>query len=70
MKCPLCGEARLVHDTRDVPYTYKGETTFIPAVTGDYCPVCGEMILDADESARNGAVMLALNKQVNACNQS
>jgi len=28
--------AELVHDTRDMPYTYKGESTIIPAVTGDF----------------------------------
>jgi YgiT-type zinc finger domain-containing protein len=30
MKCPGCGAANLVHDTRDLPYTYKGETTILP----------------------------------------
>jgi HTH-type transcriptional regulator/antitoxin MqsA len=34
MKCPCCGAAELIHDTRDMPCTYKGETTTIPAVTG------------------------------------
>lgn len=29
MKCPCCGAAELVHDTRDMPYTYKGEFTTI-----------------------------------------
>ncbi|MCW3611357.1 type II toxin-antitoxin system MqsA family antitoxin, partial [Burkholderia cenocepacia] len=24
MKCPCCGAAELIHDTRDMPYTYKG----------------------------------------------
>ena len=38
MKCPNCGAAELAHDTRNMPYTYKGEKTSIPAVTGDYCP--------------------------------
>ena len=66
MKCPACGAAELVHDTRDVPYTYKGESTIIPAVTGDFCPACGEAILDAAESARSSAMMLEFNKQVNA----
>ena len=33
MKCPVCGAAELIHDTRDLPYTYKGEATTIPAVT-------------------------------------
>ena len=32
MKCPACGGAELAPDTRDLPYTYKGETTTIVAV--------------------------------------
>ncbi|MBI4533983.1 MAG: type II toxin-antitoxin system MqsA family antitoxin [Candidatus Melainabacteria bacterium] len=66
MKCPICAEAELVHDTRDVPYTYKGESTNLPAVTGDFCPACGEIVLDKNESVRTGALMLEFNKQVNA----
>lgn len=66
MKCPSCAGAELVHDTRDMPYTYKGESTLIPDVTGDFCPSCGEMILGVAESARTSAVMLDFNKQVNA----
>ncbi|MCX7110958.1 MAG: type II toxin-antitoxin system MqsA family antitoxin [Proteobacteria bacterium] len=66
MKCPLCAAAELVHDTLDLPYTYKGETTLIPAVTGDFCSACGEVILDAAESSRTSAAMLDFNKQVNA----
>ncbi len=66
MKCPICAEAELVHDTRDIPYTYKGEMTTIPAVTGDFCPACGKAVLDAAESARTSASMLDFNKQVNA----
>ena len=66
MKCPTCGMADLVHDSRDLPYTYKGESTVISEVTGDYCPACGEVVLDAAESARTSAAMLEFNKQVNA----
>ncbi len=66
MKCPVCGAAELVHDTRDLPYTYKGETTSIAAVTGDFCPACAESILDADESARVMREMRAFTKEVNA----
>jgi len=66
MKCPSCGAAELVHDTRDLPYTYKNESTTLAAVTGDFCPACGESVLDADESARVSAAMLDFNKQVNA----
>ena len=66
MKCPTCAAAKLVHDTRDMPYTYKGESTTIPAVSGDYCPACGEVVLDMAESTRTSAAMLDFNKQVNA----
>ncbi len=66
MKCPSCGKAELVRDTRDMPYTYKGETTVLPQVAGDFCPACDESILDAAESKRTMDLMLAFNKQVNA----
>jgi HTH-type transcriptional regulator / antitoxin MqsA len=66
MRCHACGAAELVRDTRDQPYTYKGETTAIPAVVGDYCPACGEVVLDAVEGARVSAAMLVFNRQVNA----
>ena len=66
MKCPICAKAELIQDTRDIPYTYKGEVTTIPSVTGDFCPACGEVILDATESTRTSALMLEFNKQVNA----
>ncbi len=66
MLCPSCGAAELVRDTRDLPYTYKGESTVIPAVTGDFCPACGEAVLEPGESVRTSAMMLEFNKQVNA----
>ena len=66
MKCPVCGAAKLVRDTRDLAYTYKGETTAIAAVAGDHCTACGEAVLDAAESARVSAAMLQFNKQINA----
>lgn len=66
MKCPVCGGADLIHDTRDLPYTYKGETTVIPMVTGDFCPACAESILGAVESDRVMREMRAFSKQVNA----
>jgi HTH-type transcriptional regulator/antitoxin MqsA len=66
MKCPACGAAELIRDTRDVPYVYKGETTVIPGVTGDYCPACAELVLDMDEADRFGQVVREFGKQVNA----
>lgn len=66
MKCPICGVAELVHDTRDMPYIYKGEATIIPTVTGDYCPACAEVVLDMAEAERYGLLVREFNKQVNA----
>lgn len=66
MKCPVCGAAELIHDTRDLPYTCKGETTTIPAVTADFCPACDESNTDMIETERVKHEMQAFNKQVNA----
>lgn len=66
MRCVACGKAKMVHDTRDMPYTYKGQTTVIPDVTGEFCPACGESLHDAHEADRLNAAMLTFNKEVNA----
>lgn len=66
MRCPICAGADLVHDTRDIPYAYKGESTVLPAVTGEFCPACDEAIFDTDESRRVSALMREFSKQVNA----
>ncbi|MEI7950946.1 MAG: type II toxin-antitoxin system MqsA family antitoxin [Gammaproteobacteria bacterium] len=66
MKCPACGKGTLKHSRRGLPYSYKGESTVIPAVTGDVCKSCGEVVIASADSARVSAAMLAFNKQVNA----
>ncbi len=66
MKCPECGEAKIVRTTRDLAYTYKGEHTVIPEVTGDFCEKCDEVVMDAAESQRVSELMLAFNKEVNS----
>lgn len=49
MKCPACGAVKLVHDTRDMPYTHKGEPTVIPAVgVGGHYPAYGESEIFGD----------------------
>jgi HTH-type transcriptional regulator / antitoxin MqsA len=66
MRCPVCGAAELIRDTRDLPYTYKGESTTIPAVMADFCPACDESITDLGETERVMRAMQAFNKEVNA----
>ena len=66
MKCPCCRAAELISDTRDLPYTYKGETTTLPAVTGEYCPACGEVVLNREHGDRYGELIGLYQRQINA----
>lgn len=66
MKCPECGGAELVRQRRDRPYTYRGETTVIENVGGEWCPLCGEGVIDYEEEERLDDICLSFNKQVNA----
>lgn len=66
MKCPSRSAAELVGYTHELSYTYKGEATSSPDMTGNYCPACGEVVLDLAESTRTSVTMLEFNKQVNA----
>lgn len=66
MKCPSCGAAELIRDSRDLPYVYKGEQTKIPKVTGDFCPACGEAVLNRQHGDRYSELIGAFQRQVNA----
>lgn len=52
MKCPACGAAELVRDTREMDA--KGVPV---AITGDFCPACGECVLDRENGDRYGAAL-------------
>ena len=64
MKCPVCGSAELKQATKDLAYTFKGETTLITQVKGEFCPSCHESLLCADESDRVMKEMSAFNQSV------
>jgi HTH-type transcriptional regulator / antitoxin MqsA len=66
MKCPNCGAAKLVADTRDIGYAYKGQSTTVPAVTGEYCPSCEEVFLEQEQGDRYSAWVAAFQQRVNA----
>ena len=68
MRCPSCSspDNHLLHDTRDLPYAFHGQSTVIQAVSGDYCPVCGEGVFALSESVRISGLMRAFNRQVTA----
>jgi HTH-type transcriptional regulator / antitoxin MqsA len=66
MKCPCCGAAELINDTRDISYTYKGESTIIPEVIGEFCPACGEVILNREHGDRYSELIGQFQRQINA----
>lgn len=65
MKCPVCGEAELVHATRDLSYIYKGETTIIAQVEADWCEACGESLTGSEESSRVMEAMARTRQRFN-----
>ena len=65
MKCPCCGAAELVHATRDLVRTYKGQSRIIPAVTGDFCPACDEVVLDRLNGDRYAELVSAFHREIN-----
>jgi len=66
MKCPVCFNAEVVRETRDIEYEYKGRKTMLTAITGEHCPSCGEIIMDAAESADYWTKVMAFRQQVNS----
>jgi len=66
MKCPACGAAELVTETRDIAHTYRNHSTLIRAVHGAHCPACGESVLAVMESDRVMAQMHAFRAGVDA----
>ena len=69
MKCPVCGEAEVIHDTRDLPYTYKGESTpvgvagalALPAVSvSQKEETVGSLITLLPDAQENGDILLSL----------
>ncbi|MCI1012959.1 type II toxin-antitoxin system MqsA family antitoxin [Herbaspirillum sp. C7C2] len=66
MKCPSCGGAELVRDTRNLTYVYKGESTVIEAVTGNFCPACGEILLNREQGDRYSALIGQFQRRINA----
>lgn len=57
MKCPVCASAHLVQDTRDLAYTYQGQSTVVPGVSGAFCPACGDGLFERADSSRAGVVL-------------
>jgi HTH-type transcriptional regulator/antitoxin MqsA len=64
MKCSKCQGNTLVHDTRDVSYSYKGKHQTVYQVTGHFCTQCEEIHLDEVEKARVKIEVIQFNRAV------
>ena len=51
-ECLNCGQGKLRHAIKDVPYEYKGHATVVPKVGGWHCPHCLEVEFDPGEGVR------------------
>lgn len=49
MKCSAYAMTELIHDTRNIPYSYKGDATLIPVISGDFYSACDESILATEQ---------------------
>lgn len=66
MKCPVCSSADLVREKRDMPFTYREQTTLITEVEADWCHACGETLTGPEQSERVMAAMKRFRQQVDA----
>ncbi|WP_386698300.1 type II TA system antitoxin MqsA family protein [Lonepinella sp. MS14436] len=66
MKCIECNTGEYIQDVRDMSYTYKGQKTVIPRVSGKYCGHCDSVLVDPIDAQRVSETMIEFNKQVNA----
>lgn len=49
MQCPICGSAELISDIKNIEYTYKGHSTVLENISGDFCQACDEIIMDQQQ---------------------
>ena len=52
MKCPACGQAEMISKTQDRALSYGGQSLTLHAMRGEFRPVCGEGVWDAESHRR------------------
>lgn len=65
--CLQCDDGtELVHDQKDLSFSYKGQTLIVPQVAGWHCPVCHDCEFDDGEGKRYSALQEAFVHEVDA----
>jgi len=52
MKCPACGHSEMVAKTQDETLAYSGQSLTLHAMSGQFCPSCGEGVWNAESYRR------------------
>lgn len=64
MKCPTCGHAEMIFETRDETLSYSSQSLTLHAMQGEFCPVCGEGMWDEESYRRYTEAQAALLRAV------
>lgn len=62
MECPACGHSEMVSKKLDETLSYGGQSLTLHGMRGDFCPVCGEGVWDAESYRRYAEAQSALLK--------
>jgi len=64
MKCPACGNSKMVTKIQDEILTYGGQSVTLHLMRGDFCPACGEGIWDEESYRRYTETQAAIIRAV------
>ncbi|RLJ67844.1 type II toxin-antitoxin system MqsA family antitoxin [Sulfurisoma sediminicola] len=65
-ECLNCGQEKLRHAVKDVPYEYKGHATVVPKVAGWHCSHCHEVEFDPGEGKRFAEAIKRIATEIDA----
>lgn len=65
-ECLTCGQGKLKHAVKDVPYEYKGHATVVPKVSGWHCPHCHEVEFGPGEGVRFAEAIKKIAAEIDA----
>ena len=64
MRCPVCGHSEMVLKTIDETLSYGNQSLTLHGMRGEFCPVCGEGVWDAESYRRYSEAQTALLRSV------
>jgi HTH-type transcriptional regulator/antitoxin MqsA len=56
----------MTRDTRDLPYEYKGVSTVLRGIAGEFCDNCGEVVFNQEDGQHYMDLVREFQRKVNA----